>query len=321
VTISNAAFEIDGAATDVADVLTSRDQASSGPTTLTRVTLTDASLTWRHPFATNLVAIHALHTSWNIEQKPGRSLGQDWHLEIPELHVFEVAGKTSGSGWSAVVDTDALGTRASVALGKGATMKIALTATGARSLDIDTPSLTVVDAGIPAEALGLYADETSPFELHVHHRQTDKTHAEGTLVASASNVFLGASPARTTLAMDIRYAGDPTTSMLVTAGTLTAGPFSGPLTGSFAANADSFKATIQYQSGALSCRDAIKEQAASYGPAGAGIAALAGMLGLDRVVEGNVRLEGDITIDTATNERRASFRTAGDCKLSYLPAP
>ena len=192
VAISNAAFDLDGAATDVADVLTSRDQASSGPTTLTRVTLTDASLTWRHPLGTNLVAIHALHTSWNVEQKPGRSLGQDWHLEIPELHVFEVAGKTSGSGWSAVVDADAVGTRASVALGKGATMKSDLAATGARSLDIDTPSLTVVDAGIPAEALGLYADETSPFELHVHHRQTDKTHAEGTLVASASNTSFSA---------------------------------------------------------------------------------------------------------------------------------
>ena len=61
---------------------------------------------------------------------------------------------------------------------------------------------------------------------------------------------------------------------------------------------------------------------------GKGVAALANMLGLDRVVEGRIMLKGDVEIDTrappkdgASQAWKLSFHTEGDCKLSYLPSP
>ena len=78
----------------------------------------------------------------------------------------------------------------------------------------------------------------------------------------------------------------------------------------------------------MSCRDAVSAQAANYGDVGKGVAALANMLGLDRVVEGRIMLKGDVEIDTrappkdgASQAWKLSFHTEGDCKLSYLPSP
>jgi hypothetical protein len=324
VAVSGAALELDGLASVIDDALLARDQSAGGGTSsITSITLTDSTLTWKHPIETNLVTLHAAHMSGNVTRKPGRALGDDWHFETAELRAFDPGKQAPLVAWAVSADGDAAGKRATVTLAKGAQVKFAVAASGARTLDIDTPNTTVKDLGIPAEALSMYGDDASHFELHLHHEERDKTHAEGTLVAVANGVFLGASPGRTELALDARYAGDPQTALKITGATLRAGPFTGALVGTFAvdpAHISVFKADLRYESALMSCLDAVKSQAASYGDLGKGVAALAGMLGLDRAVQGTVKLLGEIRVDTQqTSVNHFSFRTQGDCKLSYLP--
>jgi hypothetical protein len=77
---------------------------------------------------------------------------------------------------------------------------------------------------------------------------------------------------------------------------------------------------VRYSSGVMTCVDAVKSQAANYGEVGKGVAALAGMLGLDKEVQGRIMLKGEIELDSRTNARRFAFHTEGDCRLSYLPS-
>jgi hypothetical protein len=323
VTVSGAAVDIDGAASDVLDALATRDQtANGGASSVAHVAIHDATLTWKHLVPTNLVALRAAHVSGDVARKPGRSLGDDWHFDIAELHPFaERPGAKPLAPWSLSADRDATGTRTTLTLPKGGSVGVDVAANGARTLDVATPNATVTELGVPQEVLGMHGDETSHLELHLHHQERDPTHAEGSLVAVASDVFLGASPARTAFAVDARYAGDPSTSMKLTTGTLRAGPFTGSLTGGFALlPAAGLQASLRYESGIMSCLDAVKAQAAAYGDLGKGVAALANILGLDKAVEGAVKLQGEIEVDTSTNANRFAFHTVGDCKLSYLPS-
>lgn len=267
------------------------------------------------------MALRAVHIELDVLQKPERALGDDWHLEMPEIHAFDAAKPAPALAWALTADHDASGTHGTLTMGKGATVKAVLSATGGFSLDIDTPSVGPNDVGVPVSMLGLVGDETSRLELHVHHTQGPESapHADGTLVASASGVFLGASPARTSLAVDAKYAGD-VSAMKLTQGSLRAGPFTGALDGGFSIVGGDLKGSFHYLSGLMSCLDAVKAQATSYGPLGAGVAALAGALGLDQVVQGTVQLEGKIDVDTQAGENHAAFHTRGDCRLSYLPS-
>jgi hypothetical protein len=254
-------------------------------------------------------------------RKPDRALGDDWHLEMPEIHAFDAATPPPTLAWALAADHDAGGTRGTLTVGKGAAIKASLSASGAFSFDVDTPSVGPTELGIPISMMGLVGDETSRLEIHLHHAQGPDSapHAEGALVATASDVFLGPSPARTTLAVDAKYAGDPS-AVKLTQGTLRAGPFTGSLDGAFSLASGDLKGSFHYLSGLMSCLDAVKAQATSYGALGAGVAALAGALGLDRVVQGTVQLEGKIDVDTQAGENHAVFHTRGDCRLSYLPS-
>jgi hypothetical protein len=322
ITVSGMNVELDGAAADVRDAIAARDRSTGGgASTLTHVTVSDSTFTWRHAFSTNLVSINATHVSGDMTRKPGRALGDDWHVETSELRAFDVPSKTSA--WALSADGDVAGTRGTLTLAKGATVKVDVGANASWKLDVDTPNVSATDLGIPSALLGMYGDESSRFEIHLHHRRGAEQ-TDGTLVATASNVFIGASTARTSLAVDGRYSGGgPTGSepLQLLGATLRAGPFTGALQGGFGVHDGAITASVHYASGVMSCLDAIKSQAASYGDLGKGVAALAGILGLDRAVEGRVMLKGDVEIDTRTNTNRFAFRTEGDCKLSYLPTP
>ncbi len=319
VTVTAAVVELDGAATVVHDVLAARDRSTGGgKSTITRVTLTESTFIWKHVVSSNLVSISAAHVNGDVTVKPGRALGDDWHFETTELRAFDTP---KAPAWAATIDGDAIGTRSALTLPKNAHVTIDYAASGARTIDVNTPNVTVGELGMPSGVLGLYGDETSRFEIHLHHQQTDLKTAQGTFVGTASDVFIGASTARTDLAIDARYAGDPSTSLKLTAATLRAGPFTGSLEGGFVLDGIALKASLRYSSGVMSCIDAVKSQAANYGALGKGVAALAGALGFDRAVEGRVMLKGEMDIDTRTNTNRFAFRTEGDCKLSYLPAP
>ena len=328
-TITGMHVDLDGSATDVAAALAPRDKSAAAASPLEKVTIKDASLKWTHALPTDRVAIDATHVDGEVARKAGRTLGEDFHFATEQLHAFAKPGLPA---WTASVDHDAAGTRAKIGLPSppssgGATKRVAariafeVASSGARKLDVDTPDVSAPEIGVPAELLGLYGDETSRFEIHLHHEESDPTHAQGTLVASAKNVFLGPATARTSFAIDARYAGDPSTSLRVGSGTLRAGPFTGAITGGFALDpAAGFVASLRYSSGMMSCVDAVKAQAANYGDLGKGVAALADMLGLDRAVEGRISLKGEIEIDSRTNQNRFAFHTEGDCKLSYLPS-
>ena len=317
-TITGMHVDLDGSATDVAAALAPRDKGAAAASPLEKVTIKGASLKWTHALPTDRVAIDATHVDGEIARKPGRTLGEDFHFATEQLHAF---AKPDLPAWTASVDHDAAGTRTKIGLPHAARVAFEVATSGARALDVDTPDVTVTDLGIPAELLGLYGDETSRFEIHLHHQEADPTHAQGTLVASAKNVFLGPATARTSFAIDARYAGDPSTALRVVSGTLRAGPFTGAITGGFALDpAAGFKASLRYSSGVMSCVDAVKAQAANYGDLGKGVAALADMLGLDRAVEGRITLKGEIEVDSRTNQNRFAFHTEGDCKLSYLPS-
>jgi hypothetical protein len=315
ITVTGMVVDLDGSAEDVRAAIAGRDQRTGGGTSpITRVTLTNATFTWKHLFQTNLVAIDATHVSGNVTRKPGRALGDDWHIETSDLRAFDATSKAAP--WALVADGDGAGTRATLTLAPSASVRVAVPAAGGLDLDVDTPNASVTDLGIPSAVLGMYGDETSRFEIHLHHAQ-DATHAKGTLVATASDVFIGVSTARTSLTLDARYAGDPS-KLDLTGASLRAGPFTGTLEGWFAPSAGAY--SVRYTSGVVSCLDAVKAQITSYGDVGKGVAALAGMLGLDRAVEGRVMLKGEVEIDAhAPSINRFAFHTEGDCKLSYLP--
>ncbi len=316
-TVTGMKIVLDGSLADVRAALAPRDAGAATASPLQRVTIKDASLQWTHAAPTDRVVLDAVHVQGDVTRKPGRSLGEDWHFETPELRAFG----EKGLPWSASADDDATQMRASLTLPKNARVAIATAKNGARTIDVDTPDVTATDLGIPPEVLGLYGDETSRFEIHLHHHEADADHADGSIVAAAKNVFLGPATNRTSFAVDARYAGDPKTALRIAAGTLRAGPFTGAITGGFALDpAVGFRASLRYASGMMSCLDAVKSQAANYGDLGKGVAALAGLLGLDRAVDGRIVLKGEIEIDSRTNQNRFSFHTEGDCKLSYLPS-
>ncbi len=311
VTVTGMAVQIDGDQANVRAAIEGRDKKGEGAASIERVTIKDASIEWKHALSTERIVLDAQHVSGELTKK-------DWHLETKELHAFD---KKDLPPWTLVADGVASGTRLVLTTPGNAKATIDVTSSGGRSIDLDTPDVTVRDLGMPPEALGLYGDETTRFEVHLHHKETDADHATGTVIAAAKNVFLGASTARTDFAVDARYAGDPKTTLKVTAGTLRAGPFTGAIEGGFALDpAVGFRASLRYSSGVMSCVDAVKSQAASYGDVGKGVAALANMLGLDRAVEGRIMLKGEIEIDSRTNAQRFAFRTEGDCRLSYLPS-
>ncbi len=323
VTVTGMAVHVDGDQADVRAALASRDKKAGAAPSIEKVTIKDASLDWKRVVSTQRVVIDAQHVNGEVTKDA-------WHLETKELRAFDKALPP----WSLVADGTQAGTKLQFALPANAKATLDLAANGTRGIDLDTPNVTVRDLGVPPELLGLYGDETSHFELHVHHHERDPEHAEGTIVGTASNVFLGAATARTSFAIDAHYAGDPKTSMRINAGTLRAGPFTGAIEGGFAFAARDvppsaapstdpaagFKASLRYTSGVMSCVDAVKSQAASYGEIGKGVAALANMLGLDKAVEGRVLLKGEIEIDSRAAAQRFSFRTEGDCRLSYLPS-
>jgi hypothetical protein len=316
VTVTGMTVNVDGNITDVRAAIAGRDKTGDGVASIEKVTIKDAEIQWRHMLAGNdLVVLDAKHVDGELTKK-------EFHASTKELRVFD---KKDLAPWGLEMDVDEQAARFNVAFPGTAKASVELGANGTRQIDIDTPNVGPKDLGMPPEVLGLYGDETSHFEIHLHHKEIiaadASIHAEGTFVGAATNVFLGASTARTSFALDLHYAGDPKTAMKITAGTLKAGPFTGSLEGGFAADpVGGIKVNVHYSSGVMSCIDAVKSQVASYGEVGKGVAALAGMLGLDKEVQGRIMLKGEIELDSRTNARRFAFHTEGDCKLSYLPS-
>ena len=310
VTVSGMSALVDGDLSNVMDAIAGRNKTGDGVASIEKVTIKDAALQWKHVLPTELVVLDAKHVDGEITKK-------DFHVASKELRLFE---KTDLAPWGVQIDGDEHDAHFKIALPGTAKASVDI-GPGTCQIDIDTPSVGPKDLGMPPEVLGLYGDETSKVEIHLHHKETAPDHAEGTFVGAATNVFLGASTARTSFALDVHYVGDPRTAMKITTGTLKAGPFTGALEGSFALDPTAgFKASVRYSSGVMTCIDAVKSQVASYGEVGKGVAALANMLGLDKEVQGRISLKGEIELDTRTNARRFAFHTEGDCKLSYLPS-
>ena len=313
VTVTGMTAIVDGDLTDVLDAIAARDKTGNGVASIEKVTVKDAEVQWKHMLKSELVVMDAKHTEGEITKTA-------FHVASKELRLFE---KKDLAPWAVQVDGDEHNAHLKIAFPGTAKASIDL-GPGTRQIDVDTPNVSPKDLGMPPEVLGLYGDETSRFEIHLHHKETtadSSTHAEGTFVGAATNVFLGASTARTSFTLDVHYAGDPKTSLKITAGTLKAGPFTGALEGGFAVDPSAgFKVNVRYSSGVMSCVDAVKSQAANYGEVGKGVAALAGMLGLDKEVQGRVYLKGEIELDSRTSAHRFAFHTEGDCRLSYLPS-
>jgi len=316
--VSGAKIALDADVVDLRAAFASRSAPGGDAATLTRVGVHDGSIEWKRALPFDGLVLEADHVNAEIAKKPTRALGDDYRVEIPELHA---TAKKDLAAWHALLDADDVGSRVEIARGDVATIKLARTASSS-AFDVDTKSTSIEELGLPPDVLGFHGDETSRFEIHLHHKtggKGDTPGAQGTLVATATAVFLGASIARTTFAVDVSYLGDPQ-SVKITSGTLRAGPFSGPLEGSFSYDDTGMKASVRYASGVMACADAVKAQVAELGRVGQGAVALAGMLGLDKAVDGRVSLHGEIEIDTRANVSRASFHTQGDCKLSYLPS-
>ncbi len=336
------ALQLEGPYADVRaalDALAKDTAQTSATSPLVKITVDGGSLEWKRPLgaagssearartetsSANL-NVDAKSITGNVTRVQGRALGDDYHFETSALRVFQQADVAP---WGASLDSSAKGYDAQLVLGDpkkadSARVKLTKSAQGAITLDANTPRTTTKELGIPQQALGMIGDETSKFELHLHHAERDADHAEGTVVLVADGIFLGHSTARTGIKLDARYAGDPKGTFKIAGGTLQAGPFTGALEGGFQATPQAFKATLRYSSGLMSCRDAVAAQASNYGDVGKGVAALANMLGLDRVVEGRIMLKGEVDIDTRAEAQasKMSFHTEGDCKLSYLPSP
>jgi hypothetical protein len=314
VTVTGMTATIEGDVSDVMDAIAKRDKTGDGVASIEKVTIKDTNVQWHHMIKADLVVMDAKHCEGEVTKK-------ELHVSSKELRLFD---KKDLTPWGVQIDGDEHTAHLKIAFPGTAKASIDL-GPGTRQIDVDTPNVAPKDLGMPPEVLGLYGDETSRFEVHLHHKETiaadSSTHAEGTFVGGATNVFLGASTNRTSFTLDMRYAGDPKSALKITAGSLKAGPFTGSIEGGFALDPTAgFKANVRYSSGIMSCVDAVKSQAANYGDVGKGVAALAGMLGLDKEVQGRVMLKGEIEIDSATSTRKFAFRTEGDCRLSYLPS-
>jgi len=325
------ALQLDGPYADVRAALDALEKDTAQTSTaspLASITVDDGSLQWTRPVAS--VTLDVKSVKGNVTRTEGRALGDDYHFETAALRIFSQADVAP---WSASLDSGPKGHEAQLVLGDAkkpdaARLKLTKSPQGAVTLDANTPRTTTRELGIPQQALGMMGDETSKFELHLHHVERDADHGEGSVVLVADGIFLGPATARTGIKLDARYAGDPKGTFRIAGGTLQAGPFTGALEGGFQANLQAFRAELHYSSGLMSCRDAVQAQAANYGDVGRGVAVLANMLGLDRAVEGRIMLKGEVAIDTrapakdgASQAWKMSFHTEGDCKLSYLPSP
>jgi len=200
---------------------------------------------------------------------------------------------------------------------------------GKRTTKLTVPRSGAQDLGVPTQALGLVADEKSSIEVHFEHTvQAGKV--TGHLALAADRVYLGHSLSPTSARLDFGYSGaaeGPDAVWTVQDGTLKAGPFSGSVRGTLKPVPLGVLAHLEYLSGLMSCGDAAKSAASgALAPAlgseaaAATTSALAQLFGMDKAVEGSVKLEGTVDADTRDlSTAKATFHTTGDCTLSFLP--
>ncbi len=323
----DASIDLDGSA---AEVITSFDRWSpslaASPSPIQRITLAGARIQWKH-LAGERPVLDATGVSCEAKQAAG-----GWGVKLTTESLGVTIGSQKLGPWS--LDATASATKADVHLalapGKSpAGVALAWAAAQGSTLDVNVPKGTSADVGIPAAVLGMVGDESSTFALELHHTQKGAA-GQGAIAIAADRVYLGHSPAPTSLQLDATYQGAPAKLVLQT-GSLRAGPFTGALKGSVALPGIGgvpgplgMVADLHYTSGLMSCSDAAKAATVQNlgGDVGKGVNALAHMLGMDKVVQGSVQLEATIAFDTrALPKATVQFRTKGDCALTYLPSP
>ena len=310
-----------------ADVSKAVDTFQSGPGAaggaggagIVRVGIKDATIHW--------LGLFGPETSITIEGVSGNVRGADVDLDGAKAQlVFHTS--TFGPyrfGFKRAAGIDTITVKAPK---EDVRYELVLGPDGKRTTKLTVPRSGAKDLGIPTEALGLVADEKSSLEVHLEHTvQAGKV--DGHLALVADNVYLGHSLSPTSVQLDFGYAGPaegPDAIWTLHDGTLKAGPFSGNVRGTLAPVPAGLLAHLEYLSGLMTCGDAVKSAADSAlapalgSAAAATTSALAQLFGMDKAVQGSVKLEGTLDADTRNlSAAKATFHTTGDCTLSFLP--
>lgn len=188
-------------------------------------------------------------------------------------------------------------------------------------LVVATPT-RLVDLGFPAPLLSGFALERAIVMVDLEHEET-AAHGKGTVRAlTVQGVTLRGAAVPLELGLGGFAYDGPRERMPVTAGTLTAGPFSGPVTGALGRPPGGLTLDLGSTSAAISCADALRAQTkAVTGPdVAAGLEALAHLFGADRAVSGEVTLQVELGLDTRDlGATRVRLTPSVKCDLSFLP--
>lgn len=191
----------------------------------------------------------------------------------------------------------------------------------ALELVVATPT-RLVDLGFPSSLLAGFALDHAVVTVDLKHEET-AAHAKGAVRAlTVQGVTLRGAAVPLALAVTgLAYDG-PRERMPVTSGTLTAGPFSGPVTGALGRPPGGLTLDLGSTSAAISCADALRAQTkAVTGPdVAAGLEALAHLFGADRGLAGDVTLQAELALDTRDlGAARVRLTPSMRCDLSFLP--
>lgn len=285
---------------------------------IVRVGVKDGKVHW--------VGVLGADTTLTVEAVSGNLHGADVEFdgERAQLALRDLSFGPYHLSWVRSAGTDTLTWKAPK---DDARIEQVIAADGKRTSKVTIPPSSAQELGIPAAALGLVADEKSTLELHLEHTVAAGK-VDGHLALAADRVYLGHSLSPTSVQLDLGYAGadGPGAVWAVRDGTLKAGPFSGNIRGTLEPVPLGVLAHLQYLSGLISCGDAVKSAASgaltpALGAAAAATTeALAQLFGMDKAVEGTIKLEGTLDADTRNpSAAKASFHTTGDCTLSFLP--
>jgi hypothetical protein len=189
--------------------------------------------------------------------------------------------------------------------------------------ELKVASLTrLMDLGFSEPVLSVYAIEGVSVKIDLVHEET-ATRAKGTVrELQVQGVKLRGAVASLPLAVTgLAYDG-PLQKMPVTGGTVTVGPFTGPITGSFGRPPGGLVCELAATSTVMPCADALREQTrALTGPdVAAGLEALARLLGAEQAVGGEVQVHAEVSFDSRhLAASRAQITPSAKCDLSFLP--
>jgi hypothetical protein len=294
--------------------------AAPGP--LERVTVQNAHIRW-NGVAGPSTSIDA--TDVAIEILPAPRLGDELHATAGSVRV--AVGRELGP-WRLAYDRSPTLVRNAIDLDpaeRGAatvvfTRTLAAGKPDATTIDGDIRKRTLSKLGIPGAVFLLPAKDDPEIEAHVKHASPSPQRSEGAVSFLVHGLQLPQMTMPGDVALDVAWAGDPTSAIALSRGTFTLGPFAGDLHGTIQPYEGGFRTDLAFKSKPVACAVLAGSQLGGLS-GGAPLAALAQATGLTRAVTGDADISGLLAFDTSrASATRFEVTPASRCGLALFPA-